>query len=203
MATFGQKTQIQKFQLSFFLPFSLATTKSTQISWNPYFCSVLTNLKTNIFKIQLKTEKKKNNVCTLFLKKAIFRKLPDNWAPQKHTMTTERKIAWNPYFYSAKMTLAQLITLTWPSEQLWKRPNLAQLITSQHAYIYIYIRITIWARFAFRHPFPPRVWPKNGQKRAFKILNAPFSKVRVYYVKLLYFPCFKHIFLKNNPELQF
>ena len=26
----------------------------------------------------------------LFLKKAIFRKLPDNWAPKKHTMITEQ-----------------------------------------------------------------------------------------------------------------
>ena len=48
-----QKSQIQKFQLSFFLSFSsLTTTKNTTISWNPYFYSVLADLKKRIFKIQ-------------------------------------------------------------------------------------------------------------------------------------------------------
>ena len=47
-----KKTQIQKFQLSFFLPFSsLTTTKNTKVSRNPYFYSVLANLKKRIFKI--------------------------------------------------------------------------------------------------------------------------------------------------------
>ena len=42
-----KKNQIHKFQLSFFfLPFSsLSTTKNTKICWNPYFYSVLANLK--------------------------------------------------------------------------------------------------------------------------------------------------------------
>ena len=34
------------------------------------------------------------------------------------------------------MTLAQLLTLTWPSYWLWKTPNLAQLSTSIYIYIY-------------------------------------------------------------------
>ena len=48
-----KKTQIQKFQLSFFFFcfFSLSTTKNTKISWNPYFYCVLTNPKKSIFKI--------------------------------------------------------------------------------------------------------------------------------------------------------
>ena len=50
-AIFGQKkTQIQKFQLSFFLAyFSLSKTKNTKICWNPYSYSVLANLKKRIF----------------------------------------------------------------------------------------------------------------------------------------------------------
>ena len=48
---FWTKKQIHKFQLSFFLPFaSLSTTKNTTICWNPYFYSVLANLKKRIFK---------------------------------------------------------------------------------------------------------------------------------------------------------
>ena len=61
-------------------------------------------------------------------------------------ITEQKKIAWNPYFYSAKMTLAQLLTLTWPSYWLWKPPNLAQLLTSQHIYIYG-CGVIIWAKF--------------------------------------------------------
>ena len=75
-AIFGQKTQIQKFQLSFvFLPFFLFQKQKTKICWNPYFYSVLANLKKDNFpKIKLKTQKfEKPKFCTLFSKKAIFR----------------------------------------------------------------------------------------------------------------------------------
>ena len=48
----------------------------------PLSYSVLTNLKKENFQLQiLKIEEP--NFCTLFLKKAIFRKLPDNWAQKK------------------------------------------------------------------------------------------------------------------------
>ena len=52
---------------------------------NPYFYSVLANQKKREFSnFILKTLKiEKPNFCTLFLKKAIFRKLPDNWAQKK------------------------------------------------------------------------------------------------------------------------
>ena len=76
MAIFGQKTQIQKFQLSFFfLPFSLSKTKKHKNLLKPLFYSVLANQKKREFsKNQLKTQKfEKPNFCTLFLKKAIFR----------------------------------------------------------------------------------------------------------------------------------
>ena len=37
-----------------------------------------------------------NNVCTLFLKDAIFRKLPHVWCTEKHKIISEfAKIAWN------------------------------------------------------------------------------------------------------------
>ena len=51
-AIFGQKTQIQKFQLSFFLPifFSFNNKKHKQML-KPLFYSVLANLKKRIFKI--------------------------------------------------------------------------------------------------------------------------------------------------------
>ena len=45
-----KKTQIQKFQLSFFsCLFSFSKTKNTKICWNPYFYSVLANLKKENF----------------------------------------------------------------------------------------------------------------------------------------------------------
>ena len=53
-------------------------------------------------------------------------------------MIIEQKNAWNPYFYSAKMTLDQLLTLIWPSYWLWKPPNLDQLLTSQHICVCAY-----------------------------------------------------------------
>ena len=49
-----KKSQIQKFQLSFFffcLFLLFQQQKNTKISWNPYFYSVLANLKKIIFKI--------------------------------------------------------------------------------------------------------------------------------------------------------
>ena len=46
-----KKSQIQKFQLSFFCLFSsLSTTTNINICWKPYFYSVLVNLKKRIFK---------------------------------------------------------------------------------------------------------------------------------------------------------
>ena len=53
----------------------------------PQFYSVSANLKKRIFKNELKTEKfEKPNFCTLFSKKAIFRKLANNW--------TQKNIKW-------------------------------------------------------------------------------------------------------------
>ena len=59
--------------------------------------------------MNLKHRNLKNPIfAPFFSKKAIFRKLANNWTQKKHKMITEhQKIAWNPYFYSAKMT--------WPS----------------------------------------------------------------------------------------
>ena len=132
----------------FFWPFSSpTTTKNTKVSWNPYFYSVSANLKKENFQhLNSKHRKLKNPIfAPFFWKSLFFRKLANNWEQKNthththtHTMIAEqKKIAWNPYFYSVKMTLAQLLTLTWPNHWLWKWPNLAQLLTSQHIYIYI------------------------------------------------------------------
>ena len=49
-----------------------------------------------------------------FEKMVIFRKLPVIGI-KKHTMIIEQKSRLKTYFYSAKMTLDQLITLIWTS----------------------------------------------------------------------------------------
>ena len=59
----------------FLLPFSsLTTTKNTKVSWNPYFYSVLANLKKENFQnLNSKHRKLKNPIfAPFFLKKAIF-----------------------------------------------------------------------------------------------------------------------------------
>ena len=70
-----KKTQIHKFQLSFFfLPFfSFSKTKNTKICWNPYFYSVLANLKKENFpKINLKHRKLKNPIFAPIFWKRLF-----------------------------------------------------------------------------------------------------------------------------------
>ena len=75
---FGPKNpKFINFSYHFFCLFSSLskTKKNTKICWNPYFYSVLADLKKENFqKNNLKHWKlKKNNFCTPFLKKAIFR----------------------------------------------------------------------------------------------------------------------------------
>ena len=103
-----KKSQIHKFQLSFFLPvfFSFNNTKH-KILLKPLFLKCFSKPKKREFsKFKLKTLKiGKPNFCTLFLKKAIFRKLPENWGQKKkHKMITEcaKQISWNHYFYRLK-----------------------------------------------------------------------------------------------------
>ena len=80
-------------------------------------------------------------------------------------ITEPPKIVWNPNFYSAKMTLAKLLTLTWPSYWLWKGPNLAKLLTSQHIsisiYICIYVYIHIYAVGSITWPHSSLFWVNN------------------------------------------
>ena len=90
---FWTKNQIQKFQLSFFLPtfFSFNNKKHKQIAENPIFIVFSKPQKREFSKFKLKTLKiEKPNFCTLFWsKRAIFRKMQkighkktqnDNWA---------------------------------------------------------------------------------------------------------------------------
>ena len=70
-----KKTQIHKFQLSFFfLPFFLfQKQKNTKICWNPYFYSVLANLKKENFpKINLKHRNLKNPIFAPIFWKRLF-----------------------------------------------------------------------------------------------------------------------------------
>ena len=69
----------------FLAPFFSVNNKKQKICRNPYFYSVLANLKKENFqKMNLKQRNLKNPIfAPFFVKKAIFRKLPDNWAPTK------------------------------------------------------------------------------------------------------------------------
>ena len=68
---FGQKNQIHKFQLSFFLAFFFSfNNKNTKICWNPYFYSVLANLKKENFqKFNLKQRNLENPIFAPFFSK--------------------------------------------------------------------------------------------------------------------------------------
>ena len=104
-AVFGPKNpKFYKFQLSFvfacFLLFQQY--KNTKIRWNPYFYSVLANLKKENFEnLNLKHWKLENPIFAPFYwKRLFFRKLPQNWGQKKHKMITEcaKQISWNHYF---------------------------------------------------------------------------------------------------------
>ena len=111
-AIFGPKNQNQQFQLSFIFAFSSLSTTKTQKLLKHLFLSVLAILKKMIFRIQTKNKENKKLCLYLFLEKALFRKLPDNWGPPKHKFITGlAKIAWNHYKYKPKISLDQLITL--------------------------------------------------------------------------------------------
>ena len=93
---------------------------------------------------------KKPEFCTLFLKKAIFRKLANNWTQKKNTQNDNwtPKNRLKPLLSQCEINMAQLVTI-----------NLAQLVTIKKAklgpgnnftaYIYIYIccEVIIWAKF--------------------------------------------------------
>ena len=87
-AIFGQKTQIHKFQLSFFLGLFLLfqQQKTQKYAETPIFYSVLANLKKENFqKINLKQRNLENPIfAPFFSKKAIFRKLATNWTQKKN-----------------------------------------------------------------------------------------------------------------------
>ena len=86
-AIFGpKKPEFINFSYHFFWPiFFSFNNKNPKNCWNPYFYSVLANLKKENFqKNNLKHWKLKNQVLHPFLKKVIFRKLKNNWK-QKNT----------------------------------------------------------------------------------------------------------------------
>ena len=95
-----QKTQNQKLRLSFFLPIPFSfNNKNTKTSWNPYFYSVLANLKKDNFQnFNSKHRKLGKPIFAPFFEKIFLengRELDtkntqnDNW----------EKIAWNHYKY--------------------------------------------------------------------------------------------------------
>ena len=78
----GPKTQIQKFQLSFFAYFFSFNNKNTKIGWKPMFLYCFNKPKNQ--NLNLKRRKLKNPIFAPFFdKRQFFGKLPDNWAPKK------------------------------------------------------------------------------------------------------------------------
>ena len=100
-----------------FVFFLLFQQKIQKFAETPMFIVFWQTKKENFQNLNLKHRKLKNPIfAPLFLKKAIFRQC-QIIGHKKHTHNHNwaKKIAWNPYFYSAKMILDQLITLTWTS----------------------------------------------------------------------------------------
>ena len=98
-----------------FCLFSSLSTKNTNICWNLYFCSALATIKNNFQKLNLKHWKLKNPIFAFFLKKAIFGKLPDNWA-QNNTQNDNwvcRKSLETTTKIGYKTNLDQILTPTW------------------------------------------------------------------------------------------
>ena len=89
------KSRNSSYHISFCRFLLLQQQKTTKISWNPYFYSVLANPpKDNFQNLSIKHRKLKNPIFAPFLKKAIFRKLANNWTQKRthtHTMITEQK----------------------------------------------------------------------------------------------------------------
>ena len=119
-AIFRPKKPKPEFQLSFLPILFFSTRKHTNIGWNPYFLRFRKH-KTFFPKLNLKQrnlEIKKNNLCALFfLKMAISRKLADNWTQKNthtHKMITKQKMTRDHSKYRSKITLAQIMTYTWP-----------------------------------------------------------------------------------------
>ena len=103
-AMFGQKNQIQKFQLSFFwAPFFSVNNKNHKNLLKPLFYSVLANLKK---RMTLKQRNLKTQFLHPFFEKAIDRKLPDNWAQKKDNCVCAKNRL-KPLFLQAKNNLAR------------------------------------------------------------------------------------------------
>ena len=86
-AIFGpKKANFINSSYHFFLPI-FQQHKTQKIAETPIFYSVLANLKKEIFQnLNLKHWKLKNPILApFFLKKAIFRKLPENWGQKQNT----------------------------------------------------------------------------------------------------------------------
>ena len=89
-----KKTQIQKFQLSFLFAFFFSfNNKKHKNLLEPLFLYCFSKpKKENLQEINLKQRNLKKNYFCTFLKKAIFRKLANNWTQKKaHKMRTEQK----------------------------------------------------------------------------------------------------------------
>ena len=116
----GAEASLSKFinssyQLFFALFFSFNNKKHKNLL-KPLFYSVLANLKKENFqKFNLKQRNLKNPIFAPIFRKRLFL---ENWQitghKKTHKMITEGEIARNPYFYSAKTNLVQIITLAWP-----------------------------------------------------------------------------------------
>ena len=113
---FGPKNPRTNIPVITCLPLSSLSTNSQKYLKPLFLWCFSKPKKENFQNLNLKQGDLKKNIRTLSLKKVIFRKLPDHWA-QKETQNDNRvcKIVWNHYKYRPKVTLDQLIILTWTS----------------------------------------------------------------------------------------
>ena len=120
-AIFGpKKPEFTNSSYHFFGGFSfLSTIKNTKFSWNPYFYSVLANLKKDKFqKMNLKHRNLTNPIFAPFFrkKKAILRKFANNWTQiktQNDNWAPKNRL--KPLFLQCENDVAQLVTIRWPS----------------------------------------------------------------------------------------
>ena len=137
-----KKSQIQKFQLSFFCPFLLLQQQRTQkLAETPIFTVFWQTLK----KLQIlnwKHRKLKNPIfAPFFLKKAIFRKLPDNWEQKTHNDNLAKKNRLKPQFSQCENDLGPVIDFDLAQLLTLKTPKLGPVIDFT---TYIYISLSLW-----------------------------------------------------------
>ena len=122
------KAQIQKFQLSFFFCafFFSNNNKKHKNSWNPYFYSVLAELKRENFQnLNLKHRKLKNPIFAPFFRKRLFLEncqIIGNKKTHTHTHTHTHNDNWAKKSPETPIFIVQ--KWPWPKYWLWLGQNI-------------------------------------------------------------------------------